>query len=57
MIPNCPQCDEPGVRWRNMWVCRDCFELATHESKVGYEAPPTISIGEALPNRAARRLR
>ena len=53
-VPNCPECDAPGVRWRGTWVCSNCFKLA--DAKPGYDLEGT-PLGDLLPNRAARRAR
>lgn len=54
-IPVCPECKENAVRWRNNWVCRNCFVVADGAPTLG--PPKTIPIGSVLPNRAARRRR
>lgn len=48
-IPECPDCHNKAVRWRNSWVCRDCFGLSDGRSD------RQIPLFSVFPNRAARR--
>lgn len=55
-IPECPSCEAKAVRWRNVWVCPNCFEFATDEKDFDGK-PKRVALGDVMLNRAARRRR
>lgn len=65
--PHCRECKLPMVRFRARWACKDCTKVDLIRQVAGWS--PTVDgmqfmpqvevakvpLGEAYPNRAARR--
>lgn len=64
-IPHCEKCEAQMVRLEGKWGCKSCSKITVlrptgavrpHQGRLISElAPTTLPLGEAYPNRAARR--